>query len=643
MNRIRILLFGTFFSFLTLAQAQNLEYQALVLPDTLTRHADAIVRQESMVVHIRNPFRMEIEMERAVTVLNGKGDAHALAMVSYNKSRKVGYISAAAYDALGRETQKYKQRDFRDLSAVDGGTLYSDARRLYLDYTPVSYPYTLVVRYTLEDANTAPLPNWYFLSGYRVSTQESRFELRYDSPELRPDFQESHLEGYAIEKESFHNGFRYVGRNLPAIRDESLSPPFTEVAPSVMLRPRRFGYEGIDGEVDTWQDIGKWMHQHMLDGRDALPEATKQKVRTLVQDTRDTLERARRVYRFVQENTRYISVQVGIGGIRPISAIEVDRVKYGDCKGLSNYTKALLDAVGVTAYYVHVEAGQVKSDFKPDFADLAQGNHVILAIPYQGQLHWIDCTSQTIPFGFLGDFTDDRLVHVIDPEGGYLVRTPQYKDEANGQVTEARVRLDAEGTLAGSVEVRTSGIQYDSHYAIQDLKPDDQVAIYRRRWGYLENLQLEDLRFKNDTDSVRFTETLTLKATNYWKKAGNRILLTANAFNRLRYVPDRYRDRTLPFQVLRGYQDREHYQIELPEGYKPEAIPGPVAIESPFGSYRMEVQYLPEEHILEYKREALVREGRYDAEQYEAYRDFHRQVARAESAQAVLIQTQESK
>ena len=80
------------------------------------------------------------------------------------------------------------------------------------------------------------------------------------------------------------------------------------------------------------------------------------------------LEKAKIVYRYVQDNTRYISVQVGIGGIQPIAAIEVDELKYGDCKGLTNYTQALLDIAGVESFYTIVQAGKEIVDFDSDFA-----------------------------------------------------------------------------------------------------------------------------------------------------------------------------------------------------------------------------------------------------------------------------------
>ncbi|MDP4989490.1 MAG: DUF3857 domain-containing protein, partial [Polaribacter sp.] len=108
----------------------------------------------------------------------------------------------------------------------------------------------------------------------------------------------------------------------------------------------------------------------------------------------------------MQQKTRYISVQIGIGGWEPIAANLVDDVGYGDCKGLTNYTKALLDVADVTAYYTVVYADD-RIDVDKDFSSL-QGNHVILNIPNNGKDVWLECTSQTMPFGFLGDFTDDR-------------------------------------------------------------------------------------------------------------------------------------------------------------------------------------------------------------------------------------------
>lgn len=160
------------------------------------------------------------------------------------------------------------------------------------------------------------------------------------------------------------------------------------------------------------------MHRKLIQDRDVLDVSTIEKIKSLVAGVTNPIEKAKIVYKFVQDKTRYISVQIGIGGWEPIAANQVDKVGYGDCKGLTNYTKALLDAVGITSYFTLVYAQQKRNIVK-DFSSM-QGNHAILNIPNNGNDIWLECTSQTISFGFLGDFTDDRDVLVVTPEGGII-------------------------------------------------------------------------------------------------------------------------------------------------------------------------------------------------------------------------------
>ena len=64
--------------------------------------------------------------------------------------------------------------------------------------------------------------------------------------------------------------------------------------------------------------------------------ATITKVKELVKDLKTVEEKAKKVYEFVQNKTRYIGVQIDIGGWSPITADRVDISGYGDCKGLTN-------------------------------------------------------------------------------------------------------------------------------------------------------------------------------------------------------------------------------------------------------------------------------------------------------------------
>lgn len=608
-----------------------------MFPAVLTENAHSIVREQNTTVHLLSQREMKVSKRRVVTVLDKHGNSQVDAYLHYNNSIKIKKIYALVYDLVGNEIAKIKEKDFRDVSAVPGGTLYSESRVKYLEYTPVQFPYTVEFVYEFTTANTGVIPSWYLQNNYNESVEKTEYAVHFSEPGLCPEFREFNLEGIEVSTQKSTNSVSFTATGLKPIARESLSPSFEKLVPHIKTRMVNFHYEGVDGRAEDWNSLGKWITDNLLDGQGELPEATRARARDLVKGITDPLEKARIIYEFVQQNTRYISVQIGIGGVKPISASVVDKVKYGDCKGLSNYTKALLEVAGVPAYYCHVEAGRDKTGFLADFADLGQGNHVILAIPDGEGLQWIDCTSTTLPFGFLGDFTDDREVLMVTPEGGRLVRTPAYLNESNYQLTEANLLVTAQGAIKGTVAISTRGIQYDNHLGLGAKTKDDQIAYYREYWPYINNLMLPSVTTNHDKGAIRFNEQVEIDALAYAALNGNLMLLAPNVLNRSLYVPDRYRNRELPFEVSRGFLDEDNFTLKLPAGFRLESMKQEKAIVSEFGEYVFKMEYDKEKHQLAYTRKFLVKAGSYPSEKYDEYREFRKSVTAADNGQIVLV------
>ncbi len=627
-----LFIFRSFYFF-----SQETGYTFNSIRKDLIENANAIVRLDEMDIHVLSSNKMIYTVNQVVTVLNKLGDKHARSHVFYDKDKKIKSIEAYIYDQSGKEIERIKKKDFQDVSAADGFSLYIDDRILQYRYTPVQYPYTMRFTYEIETADTGSFPSWYFLSNYLVSVEKSGYTISYASNELKPIIKEHNLSGFGIFRSEDTGKVSYEAKDIPALKYESLGPDFGRIAPYLSVRLRNFYYKGNFVEVDDWKDLGLWIEDRLLKGRDELPEATKIMAQTLVNGVSDDLEKAKIIYKYVQDHTRYISVQIGIGGLRPISAIEVDRVKYGDCKGLSNYAKALMQAVGVKAYYAVIEAGNAKVDFESDFADLKQGNHVILAIPYKGDYHWIDCTSQTLPFGFVGDFTDDRKALVVKPEGSELVKTVAYLNEQNHQDTKAEFGLSSEGAIKGEVQITTKGVQFHKHYRLETQNADEIKKHYKSYWSDINNLKVNSYEFLNDREEVVFGEKVNFMAANYASISGSRILFAPNVLNRNSYVPDRYRDRKQPFEIQRGYLDEDEYEINIPEGYALEAMPDPYQIETEFGHYRTQLKKRETANTLVYSRSLLIKEGSYPKEKYEAYREFRKKISSGDNMQVVLV------
>lgn len=615
-----------------LAQDQ-LQLSVLFIPQELKENADAVIRNSELIVTVDAIDKLIVREKRTVTVLNKQGKKHVKAYEHYNDDTRITRLSAVVYDALGNKVKKYSKGDFEDVSAIDDNTLYSDSRLKYLEYTPTSYPYTVVFESEYKNETTGFIPSWFPIRTYNVSVQKSSYTLN-NPTHISFRKREKNLEGYAIEQNNTDSNLTYELTNQKAIKPEHYTVNFEDFIPNVAVSFDSFSYKGIKGNAKNWEEFGLWMYDNLIKGRNELSPATIAKIQGLVKNAKTLEEKAKIVYEYVQNKTRYISVQVDIGGWEPIAANKVDAVGYGDCKGLTNYTKALLDAVGVKSHHVIV-FGSDKKNVDKDFTAL-QGNHMILNIPNEKEDIWLECTSQTMPFGFLGDFTDDRDVLVVTPEGGVIKRTPAYKNNNNLQVTKAAIKLLPNKNVIASVERTSYGTQYDDKYQIEDYTKEELNKYYKSYlWDYNNNLDVENIRHTNNKDNVEFTEKLDVKIADFATATEQNYLFKLNVFNRITGIPKKYRNRQNPLEIKRGFTDKDEFIFTIPEGYSINILPENKNITNKFGVYALTFEKI-DDATFKYTREFSLKKGVHPKEDYKAYRKFRKTVVKYDNLRTEL-------
>ncbi|AUC21132.1 DUF3857 domain-containing protein [Polaribacter sejongensis] len=632
---ITLCLFISLFS-ITTTFSQKENYTSLLIPSALKEDANAVVRDNSLEITIEDVDAMTVFKKEVITVLNKLGDNYVSMSAHYDDDTKITELSATIYDAFGSEIKKYKERDFLDVSAVSGGTLYSDSRVKYVDYTPISYPYTVVFESEYKTSSTGFIPSWFPVESYFLSIEKSSYKL------LNPKHftirkKEKNFHSYSIENTSTAFNVNYAIKNQKVVKYENNAPLSIDIMPHLLVGVNQFALKKIVGEATNWSEFGKWRYDYLKNGNDELSEAIKAKVRLLVEGVTEPIEKAKIVYAFMQNKTRYISVQEGVGGWMPIPANEVDKVGYGDCKGLTNYTKTLLDAVGVKSHYAVIWAGADQRDVEKDFFGM-QGNHVILNIPNNGNDIWLECTSQTIPFGFLGDFTDDRNVLVMTPEGGIIKRTPAYKDETNLQEIKATIQLEKNGSLSASLNRVSNGIKYDDKSHYERFTEEELVKNYKSNvWDYNNNLEITDVDLLNDKEKVVFKEDLKMTVKSYASVNEQEYLFRVNVFNKNSFVPKRYRSRKLPLKISRGYKDDTRYEFKLPEGYVLSSLPSEKVLSTKFGAYKVTFTKI-DDTTFTYHKSMVIKAGVYLKEDYSEYRNFRKSIAKYEKLRIAITQ-----
>ncbi|WP_299209218.1 DUF3857 domain-containing protein [uncultured Dokdonia sp.] len=617
----------------TLLFAQNpLELQSIILPSHLTENADSIIRDEQITVHIPDQRTLEYEIYRVVTVMNKRGVSDIDAYAGYDKNSRIKKLEAVIYDKSGSEIKKFKKNDFKDVSAVSGGTLFSDSRVKFLEYTPVSYPFTVVFTSSWVSNDTAFIPFWYPNDTYQSSTAKSTYTLTY-----APDFVLKHKilnpnEQIVINKSP--GKIEVSVKNYKAYVPEAYSPGFKKIVPKVIFALNKFHLSGVDGTAEDWASYGKWIDEYLLKGtRDLSPE-TKNEIRNLVAGETSKIEKARKIYEYVQEKTRYISVQIGIGGWKPMLASEVDALGYGDCKALTNYTKSLLEVAEIPSYYTILYAGDDKMDIQPDFVSM-QGNHAILSIPDGEDYVWLECTSQDIPFGFIGDFTDDRDVVIITPEGGKIVHTDIYDYSKNTQYLKGICKITPEGTLEATVTIQSKGIQYNDRYFLENQIDSDQKKHYYNFWRHINNMKIDSIALENNRRDVVMNEKITFSADNYASFAGEEMLISLNAVNRYTNIPKRYKERDLELYIDRGFVDEDEVSVTVPDIYTLQDSFENIHLESEFGMYDLTFERLDDTHV-KYTRKFSMYDGTFSKEKYKSFRSFIRKIVRYDDQKIVL-------
>jgi hypothetical protein len=428
--------------------------------------------------------------------------------------------------------------------------------------------------------------------------------------------------------------YTWEARNLTPRSLETGGPRWRELAPHVLIAPSDFEAQGFKGNMSSWKDFGKFINQ-LRDGRDILPEDIKRKVHELTDNLKDPKDKVYALYDFLQKNTRYVSIQLGIGGWQPFPADFVANKRYGDCKALSNYMVALLKEVGIIGKYVVIWAGSDAPEMIEDFPCF-QGNHVITCVPLTKDTIWLECTSSTSSPGYMGSSTGGRKAILIDEEGGHVVKTPTYSSSDNLQRRVVNAEINADGNLEAEVNTLYSGIRQEIPHILMNEVSADEREKYLNALFNLPTYKVDKCKYSEQRAALpSIIEYLHVISPNYASVSGKRLFIAPDLFDKNYTRLSADSNRHYDFINKEAFKDIDSVTIKIPQGYRPESVPQDMNIDSKFGKYTSSIKVLPDK-ILYYRSNEKC-EGHFHASDYEGLVKFHEQIYKADRSNVVLI------
>ena len=603
--------------------------------------APVVVRRYHTVYEVSAPDRARTRVRLVMTAMNAAGrEAVGELRVVHGGFRRLRSFEGTLYDAAGNEIRRLGRREDED-RVLD--TLYDDLRlregSLYAD----QYPFTVEWEYEIEHRGVLGWPTWRPQNrGWPV--QDASFRLEVPAGTTVRQQARDLADAATILNEGRRDTYVWHVADAAVREPEPFGPPWWEQVPELRLGTDRFEIGDAPGRLDSWATFGTW-YGDLGEGRRSLPPAAVADVYRVVEGAQTDAEKVRRLYRHLQQTTRYVSVQLGLGGWQPFDAAYVFERRYGDCKALTNYMQAMLDAVGIEAHPVLIEAGEDGSDLREDFPDNAF-NHVILRVPLaepamripalvDGAV-WLECTSPYAAFGHLGAFTEGRPGLLVDGAASRIIQTPVSGPETNWTRREATVTLDARGRAEADVRWLLHGEERTDAIVALDRATEAERGIVLRRVTGLPSLDVLDLdlgRLAERPDTLALAARLDV--AHAARRAGSRLLLNLVPLSPAVTVPTAMDEpRTQPVRLGTATAERDSVRFLLPEGYAADNLPEPVELESPVGRYRLTAS--PDGDALVVVRELVVDAPNQPAEAYDAIRDFFQSIAEADGARAVV-------
>ena len=609
------------------------EYNVNTIPESLKTNADVVLRNENVELKINSPREATYYHNYAITILNEDGLGYAYYFNNYDKYRKINKVVAKLYDRNGILLKTVKKKDMTDMAYEDRISILNDERTISFNFAWKAFPFTVEIEEEIEYKGIFQLPGWHPVANSRFSVEKSTFFVSFPADYKLHYSLWKNTPVPDISAQKSNTQYYWSLKQFPAYDKEYFRPDKNEITPGVYLAPSDFEIDGYKGNMDSWQNLGNFI-QTLNKGKNNLPDNVKKDVHDIADKLTTTEEKINALYNYLQQNTRYISIQVGIGSWQPFEAAYVAKNKYGDCKALSNYMVSLLQEAGVNAKYVLIKAGAGERGLIKDFP-VSNFNHAIMCVPEGKDTIWLECTSQYTSPGFMGSFTGDRDALMIDDNGGVVVHTPVYKASDNLEIRNIKASVDDNGNLTADISTHYSGIRQEHILGMMHEASKEEKDKYLNSILHLPTYHVESSDFNEVKGKIPLVEErLKITAPSYANVTSKRIFLQPNLINK-EFRLDTTKKRRFDICINNAYMEIDSITISIPAGYKIEAVAKDVAVTNQFGSYSLTTKF--DNNTISVYRKHIQYAGNYPASDFSVLAAYYDTMHKTDNSKMVLV------
>jgi transglutaminase-like putative cysteine protease len=289
--------------------------------------------------------------------------------------------------------------------------LYDGSKTLNVIIEDIRPGDTVEYSYSIEGAN--PIFSGHFSETLNLqwAVPVGRFHYRMQWPHDSPLHIRNHESAFAPIKRALEGAVEYIWLRdkVEALRSDGDTPDWYDPVPKVTM-----------SDMLLWDEVVAWAVP--LYRQTPVTESEQEVIASLSRPGMTQQQQLLAALAFVQEQIRYLGMEMGENSHKPSLPAQVLERRYGDCKDKTRLLTSLLREMGVEAYpaLVNTHSG----DYLPNALPSQQAfDHVIVMARLDGRNYWLDPT-RTHQRGDLDTLyqPDYDYALVVAETGGGLLR-----------------------------------------------------------------------------------------------------------------------------------------------------------------------------------------------------------------------------
>ncbi len=516
----------------------------------------------------------------------------------------------------------------------DDDLFYHDARR---KSTELNFPvqgYVNTLNLVKKTKDIKYFTSVYFTDRYPIEHKTVVFKI----PNwLNVELKELNFKDNSIEKTvSQENGFtvyKYVINELNAIKGEVRMPGPSHREPHILVLPK--SHTKNKSETTLFKETGdlySW-YKSLVDKMEEDPTKLNDIVEQLTQDATTEEEKIKNIYYWVQDNIKYIAFEDGIAGFKPDESQNVFEKKYGDCKGMANLLRQMLNIAGFDAHLTWIGTKRIAYDYSTP--NLSVDNHMICTLNHNGKRYFLDGTQKFNALGEYAERIQGRQVLIENGDDYILDHVPDNKSSANVEYFNLNYKVEGDA-LVGNAQKRFNGESKSQFlYTYSTLKTDKKEEALKK---YLnennKNIEISNVETSELTN--RDIETIL----NYDLKINNRVvdydgqyyidLDYFKEYGSFKFKEERHNDYL--FRHKTNYIS--NISLEIPEGYMVSYKPENISYSS--DNIDIKVTYSIKESKLIYTKVFNLKTAILPVDEFEEWEKFNEQLVKTYNDQITL-------